>query len=514
MPQEPFSIKTGLTSCYQTRMEKYTRLIKMSFMRIQLGKRYIQFVFLLQIIGAVFSVPVWAVSLEEEIKLGAQEHRKIVSQYGVYRDKELQEYIEMVGQRVADQSSRPELEYHFTILNDDIINAFALPGGYIYITRGMLTHMNSESELAAVLGHEVAHVTEKHAFRSQTKGKILQIATSVASIATGTPGVYELGNLFGGVLLKGYSREYELEADQVGAKYMAKAGYSPEAMLKTIEILKANDRIEIEQARIEKRTPKVYHGFLSTHPDHDTRYKKAVRESMQLLEDFDEFIKADEFLEKLNGLAYGDMRQVGVVRKNTFYHPKLGIKMSFPDGWRIQTTKTGIQAVSVTADAIFGLTTGRLARGLTARQYLEEKIGMDIREGRDVSISNLKGFLGVANRADSPYGPRPVRVAILFDTRKRLAYILTGAGKHDLRKIASDKEFISTIFSFDSMDKDDRRVAKVPKLQVVRAEEGTTMESLADESPITNYALDKLRVMNGLYPDGQPEPGQLIKIVD
>ena len=103
---------------------------------------------------------------------------------------------------------------------------------------------------------------------------------------------------------------------------------------------------------------------------------------------------------------------------------------------------------------------------------------------------------------------------MIFDPRKRLAYILRGAGKHDLRKIANDRDFISTIFSFDRMDRQDFQIAKLPKIQVVRAEQETTMEQLAKESPITNYALDRLRVMNGLYPHGQPEPGQLIKIVN
>jgi predicted Zn-dependent protease len=126
----------------------------------------------------------------------------------------------------------------------------------------------------------------------------------------------------------------------------------------------------------------------------------------------------------------------------------------------------------------------------------------------------MPAYLGIADRADSPFGPRPIRFAVLFDTRKRLAIILQGAGKHDLRKIANDKDFIKTIFSFDRMSRADFKIAKVPRLQVVRAEEDTTMESLAAESPLTNYALDKLRVINGLYPDGQPEPGQLIKIVD
>lgn len=460
------------------------------------------------------SPSIYAMSEENEVKLGAKEHRKIVARYGVYRDKDLQDYITLVGERVAEQSSRPDLDYHFTILNDDIINAFALPGGYVYVTRGMLTHMNSESELAAVLGHEVAHITEKHALRSQTRAKLLDIASQIGAVASGAIGAYEISTLFSGVLQKGYSREFELEADRVGAEFMAKAGYSPEAMLKTIEILKAKDRIEIEQARLEKRKPNVYHGFLSTHPDHDTRYGEAVRASTHLLENYEEFVRADEFLEKLNGLSYGNARQTGVVRKSTFFHPKLGIKMTFPEGWKIQTSKKGIQAVSRVSDAMFALNTGRMKRGISSREYLEQVVGLNIREGRNVTIANFTGFLGIADRADSPFGPRPTRVAILEDKKKRLLYILTGAGKHDLRNIANDGEFIATIFSFDRMDKEDRKVAKVPKLQIVRAEEGTTMETLAEASPLTNYALDKLRVMNGLYPDGQPEPGQLIKIVD
>ena len=487
-----------------------TLLNKVSFVR-DVKSRTLSLLLIVIFFG---SNSVFAISLEEELKQGAEQHKKIIAQFGVYRDKELQNYIEMVGKRVAAQSSRPELEYHFTILNDDMINAFAVPGGYVYVTRGMLMHMNSESELAAVLGHEVAHITERHTFRSQSRGKMLDVASQVAAIATGTPGIYQIGDMFGGVLLLGFSREFELEADQVGAQYMAKAGYSPEAMLKTIEILKSKDRIEMAQAKIEKREPRVYHGFLSTHPDHDTRYKEAVRESSKLVVDYDEFIQADEFLQQLNGMAYGSSRQVGVVRKSTFYHPKLGIKLTFPQGWRIEPTDRGIQALSVTADAAFVLQTSRMAKNVKPRDYLEKSLGYNIREGREVTISKMPGFLGIADRADSPYGPRPTRLAMLTDTRKRLVYILAGSGQFDLKKIASDRDFIATIFSFDVMDSDDRKVAKVPKIQVVRAEEGTTMASLAEQSPITNYALDKLGVMNGLYPNGEPEPGQLIKIVD
>lgn len=457
-----------------------------------------------------------AVSLEEEIKLGQEEHRKIIAQFGVYRDKDLQAYVDRVGQRVAKQSSRPELEYTFTVLDDELINAMALPGGFVYVTRGILAHMNSESELAAVLGHEIAHVTQKHAFKTQNRGKALQALSTVAAILTQNGSVAEIGNLFGGVLLRGYGREMELEADTVGAGYMAKAGYSPDAMLQTIEILKNKDRIEFEQARLENRQPRVYHGFLSTHPDSDTRYKEAVIAKNELLseQNLGEFIRTDEFLEKLNGMAYGNTRQSGVVRGNVFFHPKLGIKLRFPDDWRLESIKNGVQVTSQTGDALFALSTARMKSGQTARMYAEENLLMDIREGRDVTIAGLTGFLGVANRADSPYGPRPVRFAVLQDERRRIQYILTGAGKHDLHRIANDGEFIATIFSFDKMDADDRRIARAPRVQILRAEEGTTMEGLAASSPITNYALQKLRVMNGLYPHGQPEPGQLIKVID
>jgi len=170
--------------------------------------------------------------------------------------------------------------------------------------------------------------------------------------------------------------------------------------------------------------------------------------------------------------------------------------------------------VSAVNDASFFVSTDRLYKGATPKNYAEEKLGYAVRDGREITIGGMPAYLGIADRADSPFGPRPVRFAVLFDMRKRLAIILQGAGKHDLRNIANDKDFIKTIFSFGKMTSDDFKVAKVPRIQVVRAEEGTTMEALAEVSPITNYALDKLRVMNGMYPDGQPEVGQLIKIVD
>ncbi len=455
----------------------------------------------------------FALSEKKEVEQGKVKHQQIMARFGLYKNPIIQAYVNRVGQRIVAESTRPDLEFTFTVLNDDLVNAFAVEGGFIYITRGIMSHMNSESELAAVLGHEVAHVTQKHILKAKTRTQVLNAVSQVAAIATGHYGIGELGVVTSDLWMKGYSRGNELEADEVGAEFMARAGYDPSAMLKTIDTLKNSDRLEIEMARREHREPAVYHGFLSTHPDNDKRYKEAIESASELADEFEEFVRVDEFVQQLNGLAYGRSRQIGVVRKNRFYHPKLGITLSFPADWQIESGNSGVAAVSQVRDAILTISSASLPRKAEPEKFVRDRLGMKIREGREVNIGGLRGYLGIADRFQSPFGPRPVRVVALFDDKRRKAYILTGAGKHDLRKIAADKQFITTIFSFAKMDKEDFARALVPRIQVVRAEEGTTMAELAAESPITNYAEQKLRLMNALYPAGEPAPGQLIKIV-
>jgi len=457
---------------------------------------------------------VWGLSLEKEIEKGREEHQKIVAQFGIYRDERLQAYVEKVGQRLAEYSSRPELEYRFTLLNDDMINAFALPGGYVYITRGMLLHLGSEAELAAVLGHEIAHITEKHGIKRESRNKVQNALSMGAAMLTGQRGVAELGQLLGGVLITGYSREFELEADEVGAAYMAQAGYSPKAMLKTIDILKNKDRVEIKQAKAEQRPARVYHGFLSSHPDNDTRYREAVIASDALLNDFDAFIRTDEFLQQLNGLSFGPSRQTGIVRGKRFYHAKLGLTLALPPGWRQNQVPRGVQFVSQTGEAAFELSTSRVKRDVSPEDFAKSVLGYQIREGRSLTIDGMPAYIAIADRAPSMFGVRPVRLIVAIDRRRGIAFVGQGSGQFDLKKIADDADFIRIGFSIAKMSRADFAKARPLKVQIVRAERDTTMAGLAELSDLTNYAEDQLRVINGLYPNGEPEPGQLIKIID
>ncbi|MEM7020893.1 MAG: hypothetical protein AAF512_26570, partial [Pseudomonadota bacterium] len=197
------------------------------------------------------------------------------------------------------------------------------------------------------------------------------------------------------------------------------------------------------------------------------------------------------------------------------------IKFNFPDTWRLEPQAQGLMIVNQVSDASFALSTKRYRQGDTPESFARDRELLNVREGRSITIAGMPAYLGIADKAITPYGKKPVRFAVIFENRRSMlrrngpiAYFLRGAGKYDLRKIANDGAFISTIFSFGEMNTAELKTATVPTLQIVRAEEDTTMEKLAAESPITNYALDKLRVMNGLYPSGQPAPGQLIKIVD
>ena len=190
-----------------------------------------------------------SLSKKQEAKIGKEQYDAILAEMPIYEEQKLVDYVTKVGERVARVSDRPNYEFTFTVIDSPDINAFATPGGYVYINRGLITYMTSEAQLAAVLAHEVAHVTANHAARQGRARTTNNIVAGVLGVLTGSGDVAEASSLWGQTVVSGYGREMELEADQIGARYLRDAGYPPQAMIEVISLLKDNEKLEKRRAR-------------------------------------------------------------------------------------------------------------------------------------------------------------------------------------------------------------------------------------------------------------------------
>jgi len=243
------------------------------------------------------------ISKDQEVAMGAQAHKSILKQSKVYKNPRLQAYVNRIGQSLAKHSHRNKIRYTFTVLDDPSVNAFALPGGYVYITSGILAYLNSEGELAGVLGHEIGHVTARHGARQQSAGIASAILVDLISKKT-SAGNSKALNQLSTALIRGYGREHELQADRLGAEYLARVGYSPENMINVVRVLKAQEEFDKYQARKEGRQPRAYHGVFSTHPDNDTRLKEVIRAANKIKSAGSKPANHDAYLKQINGLKY------------------------------------------------------------------------------------------------------------------------------------------------------------------------------------------------------------------
>src|SRR5678809_1039251 len=205
-------------------------------------------------------------SWEGEKKATAKHHQEIVKALGLYDDQATQEYVNLVGQRVARVSDLPNEEFKFFVIDDEGINAFTTGCCNVYVNRGLLLNVNSEAELAGVLGHEIGHVTARHPARRQTQGMAASLGAMAAAILTGSNAIGQLANIGAAAWMSGYGRENEMEADRLGLKYMVKAGYDPESIGHVFNMFQAGEKFERQRAAAEGREPRLYHGVFSSHP--------------------------------------------------------------------------------------------------------------------------------------------------------------------------------------------------------------------------------------------------------
>jgi predicted Zn-dependent protease len=451
----------------------------------------------------------------KEVRTAKQLHVQFTQASGVHEDLELQDYVQRVGEKLAKVSDRPELEWKFTIIDTDDVNAFATMGGYVYISRGILPYMQSEAELAAVLGHEIGHITAKHLQARQRKSTWSNLASAATAIFTGMPQLAELTNMAGAAIINGYGREAELEADGIGARLLAKAGYEPNAMIEVISTLKDQDTFERERARLENRKPRIYHGTFSSHPDNDLRLKQAIASAGKVESSASgHATNREQFLSEIEGLPVGSSRRQGMVRDNRFYHADMQFTLALPRGWEIINAPDALLAVAPGKAHVMELRTQGPPADLTdPREFAQRGLGnRRLERAETLDINGLKAWTAIVRGDPSPFGQSTsVRYVIIYFNS--LMWVFKGASRSNTSTPAGDPFFLSTAQTFRRLKGSEFRLAEPYRLHVMRASPTTTIEELARTASIKKYPVQELRLFNDLYPSGEPKQGDLIKTV-
>lgn len=320
------------------------------------------------------------VSESQEIAMGQEAAQQVVGTIGLVPDSALQRYVSGIGLTLARASERPNLPWSFGVIDDPMVNAFALPGGPIFITRGIMTHMNSEAQLVSVLGHEIGHVTAKHSVQQMSQAQLAQIGLIAAVIVK--PGLAQFGDLASqglGLLFLKFGRDDETQADDLGFRYMVNAGYSPTEMA---EMFRTLQRLG---GGGEGRVPE----WLSTHPDPGNRVQKTLDRVAATSLPANLRVERDAFLQRTDGLIFGENPRQGFFRQSLFLHPDLKFQLEFPSGWKAQNQATAVVAVSSQQDAIVVLT---LAGTDAPNQALSKFLNQQGVQSQGASSSSINGL--------------------------------------------------------------------------------------------------------------------------
>jgi predicted Zn-dependent protease len=450
---------------------------------------------------------------KKEKRIGQEEHEKVLASMPLFEDEELLKYVRMIGNKVAKVSHRPNLEYTFNIIDSPEINAFALPGGYVYVNRGLLTFMNTEADLAAVLAHEIGHITARHGVQQQARGTLARTAAQVGgvvtAVATGSSYVgsqiSEVASIWAQTGLSGFGREHELEADSLGAEYIKEAGYDPAAMINVVTVLK-------NQEDFSKRVNNGgggYHGLFATHPRNDTRLQEAIAAVASL--DNDEILDLDntKFRENINGLIIGASQASQTQdARNRYYQALLGYTLLFPDDWQVSETTTTVIASNQSVGNM-KIETQRLQDNVEPRVFLRDTVGIsNLQKSESLDQYRLQGHTGT-NLLENG---NTERVAVIYLGPR--AFVFRGEITDQSSTDEIDDLLLSTIRTFRSIQRGEVVAGTELKLKYVQASEFFDFAVVAQSSKIANYPEETLRLLNGYYPAGSPEEGEWIKLIE
>lgn len=452
----------------------------------------------------------------QEISIGREQHPQIIRAFGgEYGSPELRRYIDSIGQLLARTVERRGFQYKFTLLNSGIVNAFALPGGYIYISRGLLALAENEAEVAGVLAHELGHINALHHGRRQGSETIAGLLIAGAGIAASAAGVGnnqigQLGSAVAQSVLRGYSREHELESDRLALRYMSRAGYDPQAMVDFLKKMRGQSRLEAK--RLGKSPDKVdATNYLATHPAPIERVRKASALATRYRV-ADPMLARDVYLQKIDGIIYGDDPDQGFVRGRTFVHPKLRFRFDVPDGFQLFNSPRQVRAIGPGGAAIIFDSARKPSDGPVS-YYVANVWGRGAKlAGLETIRINGMESATATTQARTNDGPRDVRLLAIrrnLQTIYRFAF-LTKPGQ----AAKWSTPFRRTSHSFRLLTESEAAVLRPLRIRTQRVRRGDTVASLARRMALKDgFALERFLVINGLARNSRLRSGQVVKII-
>jgi len=448
-------------------------------------------------------------SESQEIAMGKQYDPSIVAEYGVYENPKLQAFITDKGKQMAAISHRPNLPYSFKILDSPIVNAFAVPGGYVYFTRGIMCHFNNEAEFAGVLGHEIGHITAKHSARQQRDqilGQVLLMGGIVfsekfrqfADVAQQGVGLLFLKN----------SRDHETESDKLGVTYSTKIGYDAHQMAGFFNTLK---KLGGSDGAIPT--------FLSTHPDPGNRFNnvnKLAKEAQNGLDLATLKINRNNYLRMIDGIIYGEDPKAGYVEANVFYHPELKFQFPIPSGWKTVNSPAQVQMAPADGKALMAMSLAQGASLSAARDQVIKDNGFTVLESTNVTVNGLPAIAMLSDIIQPAEAGQqqaePLKVLTYLIEYNKMIYKFHGLSlRADFNNYYSS--FQNTMKNFKILT-DQSKINKQPTLiKIVETKKKTSLQQFFNDNKMPSSKHNELAILNGLELNAMVENGTLIKVL-
>ncbi|MFQ5822814.1 MAG: M48 family metalloprotease [bacterium] len=442
-------------------------------------------------------------SYEDEIRLGTEADKEIVAAYGLYDDPKVADYVNQLGQEMVIISHRPNLKYHFRVLDSPVINAFALPGGFVYITRGILAYMNSEAELAGVVGHEIGHITARHSAKQYTRAQLAQIGLGLGSTFSQQFRRFsDVAQLGVGLLFLKFSRDQERQSDQLGIEYSSRISYDAVHMSKFFGTLH----------RMREQSGQDLPGWFSTHPDPEDRQATTIRlakEWQQKLPSYKFKVQRDRYIQIIDGIIFGDDPRQGFIDKGYFYHPTLDFQFPIPANWQLINTPQQVQIVNKNQDAaiLFTLSQEPSARK-AADKFLANTQGRLIQSDY-TKINRLNAEIRVT---DVEQQQGTLRVLSYFIEKDRKIYVFHGFCSK-AKYISNLNVFKYTMRNFDRLKNRAAKNVKPTRVKIVKVTRDGTLKDVLKRYPKGKLTVEQLAILNGMKLTDIVRPGDRIKVL-